>query len=174
MPRSQKEYERRIGDALQSTGSPREMMTALRELVEAEDAGEDAEQIDLGGLFSSIRGSVAKIAEMHESGFELQSPFQIRIYGSSAKLGRLLLFLSDEVIVDGNVLKLGAQRVKQSVEITVECEGRRRKEAPVERSWRDRVREMRMSTADNYIATLGGVLRTLLRGYKIELPLVRS
>jgi signal transduction histidine kinase len=174
MPRSQKEYQRRIRDALQSTGSLREMMSALRELVEADDPGEDAEQIDLSGLFCSIHGSVAKIADMHESGFEIQSPFQIRIYGSSTRLARLLLLLCDEVIVNGSVLKLGAQRVKQIVEITVECEGKRGKEARVERTCHDRVREMRMSTADNYIATLGGVLRTLPRGYKIELPMIKT
>ncbi len=54
VPRSQKEYERRIGEGLQSTGSLREMMSALRELVEAEDPGEDAREIKLSEVLSSL------------------------------------------------------------------------------------------------------------------------
>ena len=73
VPRSQKEYERRIGEGLQSTGSLREMISALRELVEAEDPGEDAREIELGELLSSLGDSLHKIALMNESDLDVKS-----------------------------------------------------------------------------------------------------
>ena len=99
VPRSQQEYERRVGEALQSTGILREMVAALRELVEAEDPGEDAGEIEVGEMFSALRDSVRKIAEIHEASGEVQSPDEIRIYASREKCARLLLFLVEQIAV---------------------------------------------------------------------------
>ncbi len=171
IPRSQKEYERRIGEGLQSTGSLREMMSALRELVEAEDPGEDAREIELGELLSSLGDSLHKIAVMYESELEVQSAEQIRVCASQEKLSRLLLFLAEQVVGRQGILHVKAERGDHKVEIRIETDGQKMKEEAEGRSWRDRVNEMRMSAADNYIATIGGVLRASEAGYEIELPL---
>lgn len=173
VPRSQKEYERRIGEALQSTSSLREIVAALRELVEAEDPGEDTEEIDLGELFSSLQDSLLKVAELHESGLGLQSPHGMRIFASHEKFSRCVLFLAEQAVVRQGYLRVKAERADCNIEIRIETDGKRLKKESEGRSWRDRVIEMRMSAADNYIATVGGVLRTSTGGYKIELPLVR-
>jgi hypothetical protein len=174
VPRSQKEYERRIGEGLQSTGSLREMMSALRELVEAEDPGEDAREIELSELLSSLRDSLNKIAILYESELDLQSPEQITVCVSQEKLSRLLLLLSERVVGRQGTLRVKAEGVDRKVEIRIETDGQKLKNVSEGRSWRDRVNEMRMNAADNYIATLGGVLRTSEAGYEIELPKVGS
>jgi hypothetical protein len=174
IPRNQKEYERRVGEALQSTSSLREMVAALRELVEANDAGEDAEEIDLGDLFSSLNDSLYKIAKLYESGLDLESPHMIRILASQEKISAVVLFLAEQAMTCRCYLRMKAERVDRNVEIRIETDGKKPKKESEARSWRDRVIEMRISAADNYSATLGGVLRTSTRGYKIELPLVRN
>jgi signal transduction histidine kinase len=174
IPRSQKEYERRVGDALQSTSSLREMVAALRELVEAEDSGEDAVELDLGDLFSSLNDSLHKIATLYESGLDLESPHMIRILASQEKISAVVLFLAEQAVTCRCCLRVKAERVDRNVEIRIETDGKKPAKESEARSWRDRVIEMRISAADNYIATLGGVLRTSTRGYNIELPLVRN
>jgi signal transduction histidine kinase len=174
VPRSQKEYERRLGDALQSTGSLREMMSALRELVEAEDPGEDAREVELGELLSSLRDSLNKLAQLYESGLAVQSPEQITVCASQEKLSRLLLFLAEQVVAREATLRVEAERVGRKVEIRIETDGKRVKKEADGRTWRERVREIRMNAADNYIATLGGVLRASEAGYEIELPRIGS
>jgi signal transduction histidine kinase len=174
VPRSQKEYERRIGDALQSTSSLREMMSALRELVESEDLGEDAEPIDLGELFSSLRDSLAKLAEMNECNIDVQSTQQITVCASQGKLSRLMLFLAERVTVRQGTLRASAERINHKVEIGIETDAQNLKNASEGRSWRDRVNEIRMNAAVNYVGTLGGVLRPSEAGYRIELPVVGS
>ena len=172
VPRSQKEYERRIGEGLQSTGSLREMMSALRELVEAEDPGEDAREIELGELLSSLGDSLRKIALLYESELDVQSPEQMTVCASQEKLSRLLLFLTEQVVGCQGTLRVKAERVDRKVEIRIESNGKRVKEEAAGRSWGERVREIRMNAADNYTATLGGVLRASESGYEIELPKV--
>jgi len=174
VPRSQKEYERRLGDALQSTGSLREMMTALRELVEAEDPGEDAREVEVGELLSSLGDSLHKIALMYESELDVQSPEQTTVCASQEKLSRLLLFLAEQVVGRQGTLRVKAESVDRKVEIRIETDGKRVKKEVEGRTWRDRVNEIRMSAADNYIAMLGGVLRASEAGYEIELPKVGS
>jgi signal transduction histidine kinase len=172
VPRSQKEYERRIGEGLQSTGSLREMMSALRELVEAEDPGEDAREIELRELLSSLGDSLQKLALLYESELEVQSPEQITFCASQEKLSRLLLFLAEQVVGRQGKLRVKAEGVDRKVKIRIETDGTKVKKEAEGRTWRDRVREMRMNAADNYIATLGGVLRASEAGYEIELPQV--
>lgn len=174
VPRSQKEYERRIGEALQSTGSLREMMSALRELVEAEDPGEDAKEIEWGELLSSLSDSLHKMALMYESEVEVQSPEQITFCASQEKFSRLLLFLAEEVVGRQSTMRVKAESVDRMVEIRIETDGKSMKKATEGRTWRERVREIRMNAAHNYIAMLGGVLRASEAGYEIELPQVGS
>ncbi len=160
VPRSQKEYERRLGDALQSTGSLREMMSALRELVEAEDPGEDAREVELGELLSSLRDSLNKLAQLYESGLAVQSPEQITSLRESGEaLHDCYWFLAGQVVAREGMLRVEAERIGRKVEIRIETDGKRVKKEAEGRTWRERVREIRMNAADNYIATLGGVLR---------------
>jgi hypothetical protein len=172
VPRSQKEYERRIGEGLQSAGSLREMMSALRELVEAEDSGEDAKEIELGELLSSLGDSLRKMALMYESELEVQSPEPITVCASQEKLSRLLLFVAEEVVGRQGTMRVKAESVDRKVEIRIETDGTRVKKEAEGRTWRERVWEIRMNAADNYIATIGGVLRVSEAGYEIELPQV--
>lgn len=174
VPRSQQEYERRVGDALQTATSLREMVAAMRELVEAEDPGEDAEEIDLGELFSSLQGSVANIAEMNDSGCELQAPHGMRIQASHEKFSKCVLFLAEQAVAPQGCLHVKVKRSDRNLEIGLETDGKRLNKDNDGRSWRDRVIEMRISAAHNYVATLGGVLKPTTRGYKIELPAVGS
>lgn len=170
IPRSQNEYERRIGEGLQSTSSLREMMSALRELVEAEDPGEDARELELGELLSSLGDSLHKIAQLYESGLDVKLSRQITVSASQEKLSRLLLFLAEQVVDRQGTLRVKAGRIDRKVEIRIETEGKRMEKEAEGRTWRERVREIRMNAADNYIATLGGVLRASEAGYEIELP----
>jgi hypothetical protein len=146
------------------------MMSALRELVEAEDAGEDAREFELGELLSLLRDSLAKIAEMNECGFEMQPAQQIRICASQERLSRLLLFLGEQVIARQGCFRVEAERADRRVEIRIETDGKRLKRESEGRSWRDRVIEMRMRAAANYIATIGGALQESETGYEIALP----
>ena len=98
----------------------------------------------------------------------------IRILASQEKISAVVLFLAEQAVTSECYLRVKAERVDRNVEIRIETDGKKPKKESEARSWRDRVIEMRISAADNYIATLGGVLRTSTRGYKIELPLVRS
>jgi signal transduction histidine kinase len=174
IPRNPKEYEKRIVDALQSAGCLREMVTALRELAEAEDLGEDAERIELAELFSALQDPVSKIAALHESDFEIRPPANIGVHASNAKMSKLILFLCDEASVSRGVLRLDAHCTETNVEITVECVGRQDEGARDQRSWSDRVREMRMSATDNYIATLGGVFHRTQCGFRILLAIAEN
>ena len=174
IPRSQKEYERRIGEGLQSTGSLREMMSALRELVEAEDPGEDAREFELGELLSSLGDALHKIALMYESELDVQSAEQITVFASQEKLSRLVLFLAEQVVGRQGTLWVKAGRVDHKANIKIETDGQKMKEQAEGRTWRDRVNEIRMNAAENYMETLGGVLRASESGYEIALPQVGS
>ena len=67
-----------------------------------------------------------------------------------------------------------ARHLDGIVQIRIEGDGKTLKDEGEGRSWRDRVNEMRLSAADNYIATLGGELRKSETGFRIELPGVRD
>ena len=71
-------------------------------------------------------------------------------------------------------LYVKAEHGDHKVEIRIETDGQKVKKEAEGRSWRDRVNEIRMNAADNYMATLGGVLRASGAGYEIVLPRIRS
>ena len=145
-------------------------MSALRELVEAEDPGEDAREIELGELLSSLGDSLHKIALMYESELDVQSRRADHSLRESGEAFTTLLFLAEQVVGRQGTLRVKAERVDHKVEIRIETDGKRMKKEAEGRTWRDRVNEIRMNAADNYMATLGGVLRTSESGYEIELP----
>jgi hypothetical protein len=102
----------------------------------------------------------------------VKSPEQIRVRARREKLSRLLLFFAEQAVGRQGELRVKAERVDRKVGINIETDGQKLKKAGEGRSWRDRVIEMRMSAAHNYIATLGGSLEECEAGYKIELPSV--
>jgi hypothetical protein len=150
------------------------MLAALRELVDADDPGEDAGEMELDIMFASLHDNAMKLANLHEAKLEMESTHGLNVYASEAKLSRVLLFLTEQILAHNSDLCLRARRVGQTVEITIKDQRAEKQLANEAQSWKHQVSAIRRSAAENYIRTLGGTLRISESQCIIELPLSRQ
>jgi len=172
IPRDPEEYRRRICEALEITTRLRHLTAALRELVEAEDVGEDAGRVEIGSMFSALREKVLALAELHKASAEIENCRELDAYASESKLSRTLLFLLEEVLAENSALSCRARRVNENIEIIVEDRKATKQKREQQKHWRDQVSAIRMSAAENYIRTLGGELQRSESRCILELPLL--
>ena len=169
-PRTASDYEKRIGDALEITGVFRELTSALRELVDADDAGRDSEEIDLADLFVAIRAAVSDIADLHAVAVEFEPAAKAKIRAHRERLVRAVVLLAEQVLVPAGRVHFGNRKLKEGVEITIR--GQRQTEIEMQRV--HAVTQIRLSAADTYIHALAGRLTILEEGYRIELPIAEA
>ena len=171
IPRGPEEYRRRIGEALEITSRLRGLTAALRELVEADDMGEDARVVEVDDMFAALRERVVNLAALHKASVKVQSSGDLNLFASESKVLRMLLFLAEQVLTENSDLSCRAQRVNQNVEIVIEDLNPTTQKCDQAKRWQDQVDAIRLSAAESYIRTLGGVLRISESRCFIELPL---
>jgi hypothetical protein len=174
IPRGPEEYRRRIGEALEITSRLRSLTAALRELVEADDIGEDARVVEVDGMLAALHERAISLAALHKASVKVLSSGDLNLVLSESKFSRMLLFLVEQVLAENSEVTCKAQRVNQNVEIVIENLNGTKQNCDQEKKWQDQVDAIRLSAAENYIRTLGGELRTSESRCIIQLPLFRQ
>jgi hypothetical protein len=170
-PRSAAEYRKRIGDALEIATVFRDLTIALRELVEADEIGTDAEHVDLATVFAGMHESLEKLATLHGANLKIESITAVKIHISKERLLRTLVLLGEQVLIPGGELKFATRKQDHSVEIVLAGSWQGSRDA---QNHRCSVTKIRLSAVETYIATLGGKLTITPDGCVVELPIIEA
>jgi hypothetical protein len=167
-PRTETEYKKRIGAALEVTSTFRELAAALRDLTEADDVGEHPEKLHLPTFFIQLCESLERLADLHETTLMFNCVPPVNVDADCERLLKTLVFLGDQLLkTEGNV-QFTTRDLGLCVEITL-------KETSGEKSSRLRNPEsvIRLNAAENYLETIGGRLSVIPNGYVITLPVAK-
>ncbi len=155
--RSEEEYRQRIEDALSNAGTVLRLSKALRELVEAEDAGEDVQRVELEPLLAAVAEQLTVVAEASGVLVKVTCPHGVSVMADPAKLaqhcGNLGSMLTSKLDPTGSV-HLSVQREGEHAVIAIIGEGEKRDLA--EAGAQSKLDAIRIDAACSYAWTLGG------------------
>lgn len=171
--RTGEEYRERLANALTNASAILELNQALRELVEANDPGEGVGVVELKSFTGQLAEEVTYTAEASLVAVRTVFPSEVSIKADSRKLKLYLGNLASSLVCSlepGGALRFVVERHDKQVVISIECDGKRRKQR--DNDLRQKLDLIRADAACSYTWTLGGEFKKTKTGFTLLLPLL--
>jgi signal transduction histidine kinase len=171
--RTEQEYRERVDDALGNAGAILKLNKAVRELVEAADAGENVGCVSVKSLLTQVTEELTFVGDAGVVTVKAICSENGTVEADSWKLKTVLSNVAAALVrsaVPGSIVRLEAHPAGAMICISAVGEGERHATADqLER----KLELIRIDTARSYAWALGGDFTVTQTGFELRLPLVK-
>lgn len=171
---SEAEYRKRVEDALANAGAVLKLTRALRELVEANDRGEEFGTVSLDAVMAQVQLQINGFGEASQVRVQFETIEAFPLLADPNKLARCLTGTLDYLISGiqpGGEIKVSGSVAKTSVRLRFSIRGDMREHL---KSAEAQAREIRRDAAFGYALTIGGTVKQTPDEVEFQLPIQKA